>query len=536
MAEERLSDALGRATCDPESGLVQRMLELVEVELAEGDAPTGDSNLRRQRRWLMAVGTAAALVVAFALIVSVLRPDGSFEVDTATSVPEEVDLGPVGPGVRLMPTKWPTGLDGQITSRSARSDDLRIGTSQLLARDGSVAAVAWVTPLPLDPVGASLGEGMPDLAAEDSIWTSDADGEAALPRTVVANLGDRMVTLRSAEQDVASLLPAFRSGVDGAVESELPQGWGVVDDPAGLADVLADDSTPSQWEVTVRKQNINTNQTQRLELGVRQADPSIALAQLTQMNGGAVRRVDLGSQREGVLMENSAASPPVRQVFWAAADDLVAVATGVGLSEEELIAAASSAELVDATTPILPPADAPDYPIALHGFHVDSRAVLLGSGRDANGRWMLTMTPVEMPPEVQGTPLEDEFPDDWLMLHTIEPGGQSATSIEILDPASDGASRVGIAGSGDRTRLTLAAPEGLSDVLVTVRGERVDATTVPLPTQRRTLVIAVVAGALASPPSDGDPETVRSDLDMLQERIEITGNLPDGSRFSNQSD
>lgn len=537
MGDRELSEMLRRATEPEDPALVNAMLRVVADELSESSDPHPTTRHSGRRRWALAGAAIVLVAMIFGVWVVVSRPQPS-GVSTVDSVPDKTEIAPDGPGVRLVPTAWPSMLDGPIKSRAARAVDPAALTSHLLELDGRVAAVAWVTPVPLDPVGGpDLGD--PEtvtgtIGGHPAVWN---DGAAFT--TVSVDLAGEHVTLASNDVGLAgleSLVPAFERDAEQVDPSALPTGWNMAEDPAELADALAGETTPATWEVTVRRQGRNTNQTERLELGVRtEPDPVAALDQIAEFAEDTVRRAQLDDGSDVILIGGPGSLIPLTRAFWAPSGDKLAMAIGLGLSDDEIVATIRSAEIAPTDTQLPPYAPDSDTSISIAGHNtVDADAVPIAAGTAGEYRWMLTLTPTPVPEEMRGTEFESGFTREALLLHIIDPNGlnQSASSVDSDNGGGMGANASSISlsgGGGDRSAvIALTAPVGLTRASVRVRGLDVNYILVPLTNPDRTLVLGFVPNTLAQTISD-DPT-----YPAIEDYVVVTGLLSDGSSFTNR--
>ena len=346
---------------------------------------------RVQRRRTYAGAAAVLLVVAVGL--SLLGPRREEVRSGPSATPEAAPA-------RLVPTVWPAPLAERVTELSGPDDVAPVvAAAQLLAVDGRVAAVAYVTgPVPIWSVDSSPSPPLDHLDrfqidGRDAFWES-GNGRAHLN---VRLDDDRTLQLSTYWATRAQLLEVATAvdGTSGELRPDaLPAGWTVRPDRSGVGSAaFGAGGSPAITSLVGRRSSTYSGAEELLFVTTRTSgDPAGDLDDLRELVGPAGEVVDLGQMGQAVRLEWF----DEVWLVWSPAPDTVAWMTATHIDPEEMSQTARSVVAVDQATWDQLTADA--RPRSASGVMLRPGDVPVAEGTLGERRWLLARTDdAEMP-------------------------------------------------------------------------------------------------------------------------------------------
>jgi hypothetical protein len=348
-----------------------------------------------------------------------------------------------------------------------------------------------------------------ELEGRRALWMDSHPSGSAVS---VAVAPGRTVTLtsRSATRAQLEALASATADADGdPTGADLPGGWGVMSDPAGVVDVIATGRVDASWSSVSKRVQSGLEGLTVSTRTVEDADGFLSLA--TELAGTDGSWIELTDDTEGLLVKLPTIAPPAASeaILWSPSPGVVAVAVGDGIGGDALISAARSSRPVSGAEwdALRQPERAGDTR-TVEGFQIPDGSTVVGTGDDFGVEWIVTEDRFEIRGEQRlGTSLV--FRDE---RGVVEGGGGGITG---------GGVGVGTSRAGPYVTLTASVPAGSVDATFEVLGREYPAVQVSMPDGRTEFVFSVLRSR---------------DTPDLGDEIVVTATQPDGSRFTSRPD
>ena len=317
------AEMLGRATVDPPADLVDRMRA---ETAAHGAVDAGE----RHRRGFPRLGTAALVAACVLLVVGMAVFSASRE-DGPVAEPAAQDGN-------LLPTWWPDGFDGAVTTGEAAGQRMVGYREYLLADRGIAMALASV-------IDGQRAESTSATTPDDGVqWTGRIDLDGASLQAVGRDVSGE-------ERHRALLLDLL--GTDGRLsDAVLPQGWTVIDDPDGvMTATFTGRSRPgTPTSTAIRSGSGDDGPDGHIAvMSIRTDDAALRSEAVRSFAGPDQVPVEVAPGRWGTIVDQ--VSTTDRSVVWSPDPGMVVVVSGSGgVTDDDLLLVASSARPVDAAT------------------------------------------------------------------------------------------------------------------------------------------------------------------------------------------